>query len=104
MKERSPSETGISISMPKQLLAEADRRAKALGMKRSEYLQKLIRNDLIKAGVFGVVPDPRLETSESYPEYRDRSQLAADAPLQPGTPLHNPQPASYKAKPKKAKS
>lgn len=43
---RSENQTAISVSMTRELLAEVDERAKALGLNRSQYLAQLARADL----------------------------------------------------------
>lgn len=45
--QRKPDQTAISVSMPKALLADIDARCSRLGLKRSEYLASLARNDLV---------------------------------------------------------
>lgn len=48
--QRKPDQTAISVSMPKALLADIDARCSRLGLKRSEYLASLARNDLVAGG------------------------------------------------------
>jgi len=46
VKQRSPGQLGISISMSEKLRDEIDARASSLGLTRSQYLAQLARNDI----------------------------------------------------------
>lgn len=50
LKKRSPDRTAISVSLSKELLAEIDGRAGALGLSRSQYLALISRKDIDKGG------------------------------------------------------
>ena len=60
MKERSPDNTSVCISLDKSLLAEIDKRAKLHGLPRSRYLALIAKHDL--AAKNGVSP---LATSDA---------------------------------------
>ena len=60
MKERSPDNTSVCISLDKGLLAEIDKRAKSHGLPRSRYLALIAKHDL--AAKNGVSP---LATSDA---------------------------------------
>ena len=64
MKERSPDKTAVSISLPKDLLAEIDARARSLGMTRSRYLTFLAQQDLTKGGPLVIPPRETPEPAE----------------------------------------
>lgn len=49
-KKRSETQTAVSFSVEKALLAEIDKRAESFGLSRSTYLALLARNDLTKKG------------------------------------------------------
>lgn len=68
-KEPNPEITTVSISMTHRLNADIDDRAAALGLNRSQYLQRLAVADLLKRGV--------LEVGEMPPEYRTDLKAAA---------------------------
>ena len=57
MKERSPENTSVCISLDKGLLAEIDKRAKAHGLPRSRYLALIARHAVIAKGE-GPIPAP----------------------------------------------
>ena len=59
VKERSPDQTAVSISLPRDLLAKIDTRAAALNMPRSRYLALVAQQDLTKGGPL-VIPSPDL--------------------------------------------
>jgi metal-responsive CopG/Arc/MetJ family transcriptional regulator len=50
--QRAKGQTAISVSLPKELLEEVDRRAGLLGLTRSGYLASLARADLVAGGDF----------------------------------------------------
>jgi len=50
MSARSSNQTAISMSLPKELLQEIDRRASSLGLSRSSYLSLLAQRDLRELG------------------------------------------------------
>ncbi len=47
MPKRAPGQTGISVSIGEELLAQVDARASALGLNRSQYFAFLARQDLM---------------------------------------------------------
>ncbi len=61
MKDRSPDQTAVSISLPKDLLARIDARAKSLGMPRSRYLALLAKTDVEQGGGLVLRPEPHPE-------------------------------------------
>jgi hypothetical protein len=48
--KRSEGQTAVSVSIPKDLLAEVDKRASALRLNRSQYLVQLAVDDLRERG------------------------------------------------------
>ena len=58
---RNPNNTVISVSMSRQMLAEIDERAKALGLSRSQYLCQLAREDLIARGDLTLRESPKVQ-------------------------------------------
>lgn len=48
-----------SISGPESLWMEAEKRASSLGLKFSDYIQILTRNDLLKGGSLEVIHLPK---------------------------------------------
>jgi hypothetical protein len=59
VKERSPDNTSVCISLDKGLLAEIDKRAKLHGLPRSRYLALIAKHDLAaKNGVSPLTADP----------------------------------------------
>ena len=50
VKERSPDQTAISVSISRDLLALIDARAQSLNLTRSRYLALLAQQDLTKGG------------------------------------------------------
>jgi predicted DNA binding CopG/RHH family protein len=85
--QRSPDQTGISISMSKQELAKIDERAAELGLPRSKYLVLLARRDIATGGGL---------TLEASSISKIADSIVSDA--MPATGLAVP--ASYKSKPK----
>jgi len=65
IKPRSSDQTAVSFSLPKALLDQADARAAALGMSRSQYLNQLLRRD--------VTDRAPLILQETPPEYRTKN-------------------------------
>jgi hypothetical protein len=57
VKERSPDQTAISVSISRDLLALIDARAQSLNLTRSRYLALLAQQDLTKGGPL-VIPAP----------------------------------------------
>lgn len=53
---RSPDQTIVSISLPKELLTMVDDRARSLGMNRSQYLSRVARADVKAGGEWTIVP------------------------------------------------
>jgi len=57
LNDRSPDQTAVSISLPRDLLAQIDARAKALRMPRSRYLGMVAYQELTKGGPL-MIPGP----------------------------------------------
>ncbi|MGA1206035.1 MAG: hypothetical protein ACO3ZW_09600, partial [Opitutales bacterium] len=57
MKDRSPDQTVVSISLSRGLLADIDARAASLNMARSRYLASLARKDVLQGGALTIDPD-----------------------------------------------
>ena len=67
---RSPGQTAISVSIPRSLLDDIDRRAEALGLSRSQYLTQLARQDIAAKG--------SLILQEKPTEYKSSEELSSD--------------------------
>jgi metal-responsive CopG/Arc/MetJ family transcriptional regulator len=67
-KQRTAEQTAISISLPKQLLAQIDDRAAALGLNRSQYLNVLARNDLASRAALKLVETYPMTEAEAVAE------------------------------------
>ena len=63
IKERSPEQTAISVSITKDLLALIDGRANALGLTRSRYIAVVTQQDITKGGPLVIAAQ-----DESQPE------------------------------------
>jgi hypothetical protein len=74
IKNRSPDQTQISVSLPKDLLVKIEARAKSLNITRSAYFVHLVRNDLREPGSFTLHPEP----APIYPLRADEGLIAAD--------------------------
>ena len=61
MKDRSPDQAVISISLPKELLARIDARAASLNMPRSRYLTFLAKSDIERGGALVIAPTGTLD-------------------------------------------
>lgn len=67
--QRKPTQTAISVSMSKELLAQLDARAGLLGLNRSQYLSQLARQDLIEGGTLELREQPVIhKTKKPKPE------------------------------------
>jgi hypothetical protein len=74
LKERSPGQTAVSLSISKEVLDRIDARAAALGISRSSYLTLLAQQDLSGTVTFPLPPvasaEPQLKplalTEEAY--------------------------------------
>jgi hypothetical protein len=62
LKDRSPDQTVISISLPRELLARIDERAASLNIPRSRYLALLARTDVDRGGALKIAPSPAAES------------------------------------------
>jgi hypothetical protein len=67
LKDRSPDQTAVSISLPRDLLAKIDARASALNMPRSKYLAFVAQQDVTKGGPF-LIPHPETNQEPSQPD------------------------------------
>lgn len=65
--ERAEGQTVVSISMSKDLLAAIDARAKALRLKRADYLRRLAYNDIETGGDFVLRSGPNFLTLNDHP-------------------------------------
>ncbi|MCP5523718.1 MAG: ribbon-helix-helix protein, CopG family [Verrucomicrobiales bacterium] len=79
MKPRSPEQTAISISLPRELLARIDARARSLGMPRSRYLAHVAESDIEKGGALTVVPKAGGEEGVDIAEIAEFLELAVPA-------------------------
>lgn len=55
-KKRNPENTAVSVSLPKELLARMDARARSLGLNRSTYLCRIAETDLRTSGPLVISP------------------------------------------------
>jgi len=76
LKDRSSDQTAISVSLPRDVLAKIDERAKDLGVARSRYLVWLAQHDLAKGGELAIPL---------------RKNLPATTPVEPPLPADNPE-------------
>ncbi len=61
VKERSPENTSVCISLEKDLLEEIDKRAKSYGLPRSRYLALIAKHAVSKNGASPLEPQPAPE-------------------------------------------
>ncbi len=57
-KNRSDSQTAISVSLSKSLLTEIDERARELGLSRSQFLAQVARINIERGGPLTILPAP----------------------------------------------
>ena len=63
VKERSPEQTAISVSLTKDQLAQIDARADSLNLPRSRYLVLLAQHDIARGGPLTIVTQEESQTS-----------------------------------------
>ena len=86
--QRSPSQTAISVSMSRDLLAQIDERAKSLGLNRSQYFALLARGDVAKRG--------EMVLCESTPPYTGAPPSSASVDNAVGQGVEDAVAAVYK--------
>ena len=65
VKERSPEQTAISVSLTKEQLAQIDARADSLNLPRSRYLVLVAQHDIARGGPLTIVT--QVESQASAP-------------------------------------
>jgi hypothetical protein len=79
VKPRSPEQTAVSISLPRELLARIDARARSLGMPRSRYLAHVAQTDIEHGGALTVVPKTEGTEGADIAEIAEFLELAVPA-------------------------
>ena len=82
VKERSPEQTAISVSLTKEQLVQIDARADSLNLPRSRYLVLVAQHDIARGGPLTIVTQEETQTStpvEFTPAALDFLKLAVPA-------------------------
>src|SRR5947207_10413129 len=100
---KKPQRTPMSLRLTPELDKRLEEMAGRLGIKKHTLAKMAVEAavEAIEQNDYRIVVPiqfaiTRAPAVAKYSEHQDQSQLAADAPLQPGTPLPNPKPAPYK--------
>ena len=116
--QRKPDQTAISVSMSKEMLAQMDARAKALGLNRSQYIAQLARADLLAKGALVIQDSAQLTqpaqpvakpVSYSQPSTNPKIAALADAAVRdsltavPGVPPSRAARPTRSARPRRSK-
>jgi len=83
--QRKPDQTAISVSMSRSLVAAMDKRAKALGLNRSQFIAQLARADLAAGGDLTLKEDSPKEAGEVAPKIAGSRELTKYPSLAKGT-------------------
>lgn len=70
--QRSDGQTQICVSLPEAVRDAADRRAKSLGLSRSNYITQLIRAEAGRDDVLVLTPSPLPNRHSSKKEPREK--------------------------------